>query len=187
MSSLLELEWKRDRQWFAIDGERFSHEGETATTVAHDLCHLVVAANGGLEWRPEGEDAAIRRAEFNAVYLEWIYHGVYERMTAGRPLGRGLLARAREHSKDFVQRYYAPFPTTFARATRDFHEAIDPELVARLYPAYVNAYLMEKLVRAEPFPAAVLRFRSDARPPWSDRGPQELRAALELARLPLTA
>lgn len=182
MSALLELAWHRDRQWFAVDGERFEHEGETGTTVAHDFCHLVIAANGGLPWRPAGEDREIRLAEFNAVYVEWIYHGVYERMSTRRELAGDLLARALEHAQDFVENYYAPFPTTFGHARRTFHRAIRPELVARLYPAYVNAFLMDRPARIAPFPTAELSLRASAELPWRDRGPKEIASALERAR-----
>lgn len=182
MSALLELSWQKDRQWFAFAGDRFEHLGETGTTVAHDLCHLAIAANGNLEWKPAGEDASIRRAEFNAVYLEWIYHGVYERLSLGRPLRQDLLGRALGHARDFVERYYSPFPTTFAVARAEFHKKLEPELAARFFPAYVNTLLMDQSARRAPYPTAFLRFKEDARFPWADKGAEELLEALERAR-----
>lgn len=180
MSELL-LEWSLARQRMVAFGEAFEHVGDPDTTVAHDLCHLIIAANGGLPWRPSGADKEIRLAEFNAVFLEHVYFHAHASIVARRSLD-DVLELAQERAQDFVERYYAPFPITFPEARGRFLDAISPELVGRLLPTYLDAYGLNEEARRFPFGRVGIRFDPEAVPDWEAPGRAELEALLARAR-----
>lgn len=182
MSKRLLLSWAIGRQTFTVDGEEFEHEGDPGTNVAHDLCHLVIAANGGLPWCPKGPDTTIRIAEFNAVLLEQLYHRMRLCETAGEPI-EGLLGEAMVYAQDFVERHYAPFPISFGEARRRFLRAIKPELVARFYPTYIDASLSDEDARCPPFPRVVIRFEASSPPAWKTPAQQDLERIVREAKL----
>ncbi len=136
----LSFYWSPERQEIACDGERFAHPIETNTASSHDVAHLLAAA-GGLSWRPAGTREEVCHAEFNAVLLEHLGVAVLESELLDRD--RDILKRTLGHARWFVEEHYAPFPVSFDEALERFVCKLDRETVVRLSPVLFRTRVFE--------------------------------------------
>ncbi len=136
----LSFHWSPDRQEIACDGERFAHPVATNTHASHDVAHLLAAA-GGLPWKPSGTREEVCAAEFNAVLVEHLAVSVLEAELLGR--GSDLLEPTLRHLRWFVEEHYAPFPVSFDEALERFLHMLDREAVVRLSPVLFRTRVFE--------------------------------------------
>jgi hypothetical protein len=136
----LSFYWSPERQEIACDGERFAHPVATNTASSHDVAHLLAAA-GGLPWKPAGTREEICYAEHAAVLLEHLSVAVLEAELFGR--GPDALDRTLAHSRWFVEEHYAPFPVSFDEALDRFVRELDREAVVRLSPVLFRTRVFE--------------------------------------------
>ncbi len=138
----LSLYWSRERQEIACDGERFAHPLETNTAASHDVAHLLAAA-GGLPWRPLGTRDEVSTAEFNAVLLEHLASNVLNAVLLGSGTVEDALERTLEHARWFLEVHYAPFWCSFDEALAALATRVDVETVTRLSPVFFRVRVFE--------------------------------------------
>jgi hypothetical protein len=143
----LGLYWSEGWQGFHCDGQRYAHEGPTATHPSHDLAHLLVAANGALAWYPLGSDADVRLAEYNAVFVENLLCRVYWSVRGSAdPDPTRILSDTLKHLRWFVDQHYAPFPLLAEEAYRRLCWDIRPSVISRLAPLFFD----QRSIEAQP-------------------------------------
>jgi hypothetical protein len=165
----LSLVWSADRQTFQFGDVIFVNEGPSKTDPSHDLAHLLIAANGGLAWRPCGHDAERRTAEYNAILLEHLMDRVYNSVMLRPSPVREILAATLRHARWFVDEHYAPFPVPAEEAYRQFCWQIDPILMVRLSPLFFD---LKHLERTDPdcrSRGVVVDFAKQETPPMNGR------------------
>ena len=134
--------WTPERQEIAVDGEAFAHPEATGTSPSHDVAHLLAAA-GGIAWKPRGTRNEICLAELNAVLLEHLGVNTLEAVLLGRGHAGAALDRAIEHARWFATEHYAPFPESFDSALARFREGLDVEVIVRLSPVFFRMRAFE--------------------------------------------
>jgi len=178
------LVWAHASQRFSRGHATFEHVGPVDTAPSHDVCHLLVAACSDLPWLPVGDREDVCLAEYNAVLLEHLMHGVYVASVLGRPLPEPPLAAALCHVRWFVDEHYRPFPLAEAQARERFRRRVDADAVTRLSPFYFAAKAREGEDRREAHFLG-LRFAADDAPPCRARFRDAQRAVRgELHALP---
>lgn len=134
----LSFYWAPTYQRFACDDVVTEWNGTTQTNPSHDLCHLIIAANGQMPWLPHGERSLVCFAEFNAVFLENLFDRTCNAIVSGTSPGYETLLEAIEFMEWFVNEHYSPFPVSHRSAVQRFCRRIDPFLVTRLFPYYLQ-------------------------------------------------
>jgi hypothetical protein len=128
----LGMTWGLTSQSMRCDDALYVHDGPTHTDPSHDCAHLLVAANRGLTWKPDGDRDSIKRAEYNAVFVE---HLLDEISTLQNSPHRAL-TRVKQYCDWFVDTHFAPFPVSAAEARRQFCAAMNVETIVRLSPHF---------------------------------------------------
>lgn len=184
-SAQLAMWWTPQRQSLCIGDREFIHEGPTNTHPSHDVAHLMVAANGRLQWLPEGDKAVIKIAEYNAVFLEHLLNETYNDIISGAcNLPKGF-ERALLHARWFVETHYAPFPLLAEEAYSQFCRHVDPAKITRLC---IYFFEQKRAERRDPDFMSKrweLTFNCDSDPAVADEKAVEFKAAvsLQLSRL----
>lgn len=136
------LFWSEDHQEFKFGDGRFYHQGPTDTEPTHDLAHLIVAANGGLHWLPDENDANVRICEYNAVFVEVLLGNIFNHLKY--KLDRGLiLNNTIKHMRWFVEHHYAPFPVVPEEAYRAMCLRLQPEIIGFVAPLFFDLRSVE--------------------------------------------
>ncbi len=60
MAKTLTFYWSPQRQSFACDQDVSDGHGAIPTDPSHDLAHLIIAANGGMAWQPQGDRTQVQ-------------------------------------------------------------------------------------------------------------------------------
>ena len=164
--------WTPAAQMMSDGQAGFTHDGAINTEPSHDLTHLIIAANGSLDWKPAGPRPSICRAEYNAVMLENLYDRIYRAShTRERELSM-IVPEVITHGHWFVTAHFAPFPATSPDAWGAFCRGIDPELCARLSPYFYAMKHAEETDSTHMDKTWTSRFRATDNP----RGWENLRA-----------
>jgi len=137
------MNWTPEFQSIAFGDAEFSHHGVTTAHPSHDLAHLFIAANGKMPWVPEGDDATIRIAEYNALMVEHIMDSTFTALITRRLKDDDAFIDAVAYMKWFVEESWAPFPITAEEAYRRFVRDVDCELMIRLSPHFFRIKLGE--------------------------------------------
>jgi len=165
------MSWTPEFQSIAFGQARFSHHGTIGTDPSHDLAHLLIAASGNMPWAPEGDDATIRIAEYNAVLIENILDKTFHALLARRLKDDLALTQAAAHAAWFVEEHFAPFPISAEEAYRQFARDIDSDAIVRLSPYFFRMKLGER--NATDFRAMDWRLDADAMAAPEIEGPVE--------------
>jgi len=62
------MRWSPKGQTIRFGGRAFRHRGAISTDPSHDLAHLLIAANGGLDWAPRIRRLRVLAAEFRDTH-----------------------------------------------------------------------------------------------------------------------
>jgi hypothetical protein len=130
------LSWWPERQIICHQAQVFVHEGPTNTEPSHNVAHLLLAASGGLCWFPAGEIDTVRVAEYNAVFLENLFHNSYMCIVSRSIEPRAILPLTIKYARWFVEHHFAPFPLTAEEAYCQFCRGLNPEMLTRLSPVF---------------------------------------------------
>lgn len=172
--------WAPGGQLMSDGSQAFAHDGPINTEPSHDLAHMIVAANGGLQWKPAGTQPSICYAEYNAVMLEHLYDKVY-RARVGRELADGAVVPSLvDHGRWFVTKHFTPFPTSPEKALAQFARGMNPEVAGRLGAHFFDMKHAERQDPGHMGRTFSARFRASDNPPgWEDLR-AESRRQLEL-------
>lgn len=144
MPKTLTFYWSPQRQTFGCDQDVSEGHGEIATDPSHDLAHLIIAANGGMAWQPQGDRTQVCWAEYNAVFLEHLFDNTCNAVIFGRTSQFDTLRQTLDYMTWFVTQHYAPFPVSPAIAARRFFQTINPYQITRLFPYYLQVKQYER-------------------------------------------
>lgn len=142
--SSLSFYWSATKQLFACDDVFYANHGSTPTDPSHDLAHLLVAANGGLDWLPQRNRNLACLAEYNAVFLETLFDRTCNTVVFKTAAVSDTLAATLKHMDWFVNEHFAPFPTSAEAAYRQFCQHINPFITSRLFPYYLATKQYER-------------------------------------------
>lgn len=170
MSKTLTFYWSPQRQTFGCDQDVSEGHGEIATDPSHDLAHLIIAANGGMAWQPQGDRTHVCWAEYNAVCLEHFFDNTCNAVIFGRSTQFDTLRQAQDYMTWFVTQHYAPFPASPAIAFRRFCQHINPHQTARLFPYYLQVKQHERSHRQYRDSEYHLVFQATDQPPVDELG-----------------
>lgn len=140
----LSMSWESKRQVISCDSQIFIHDGPIATNPSHDLAHLLIAANGELPWRPDGEDVLVRLAEYNAVFIEHLFNESYNCVVDRSIKPKAILSAVLCYTRWFVERHFAPFPVWSEEAYRRLCWNLDISVMGRLSPHYYDVRRKER-------------------------------------------
>jgi len=157
------MNWTPEFQSIAFGETEFSHSGPIQTTPSHDLAHLLIAASGNMPWAPEGDDATIRFAEYNAVLIEDLLDRILWALLSRCVKDDKAISQTAIHAAWFVEHHYAPFPISAEEAFSLFAEQIDAEAIVRLSPYFFRLRLAER--RDPEFPLKEWTLSADATKP----------------------
>lgn len=145
----LGMSWSHAGQRIFCDEEVFAHEGPINTDPTHDCAHLLVAANGGMLWRPVGDPDQIRIAEYNASVLEHLLDETFNyagyrptRQTQGR---QEVIEKAVQYAVWFVEKHFTPFPMSAKEALKVFTSKLNEESIVRLSPHFFTMKRSERM------------------------------------------
>jgi hypothetical protein len=130
------LSWRPDRQIIYHKSHVFVHKGPTNTDPSHDLAHLLLAASGGLGWLPVGEIDDVRVAEYNAVFLENLFHNSHACIVFRSIEPNAILPLTIKYVRWFVEKHFAPFPLTAEEAYRQFCWGLNAAELTKLSPMF---------------------------------------------------
>jgi len=137
------MDWRMGRQEFYVDNQSYVNEGGTNTHPSHDLAHLLIAANGGLAWKPANEDRTKSVvAEYNAIFLETLLDRAYN-CVFGLVVPGHVIPQVKQHARWLVEKHYSPFPIPFEQAFFQLCSHLNPEIITRLSPHYFNQKTVE--------------------------------------------
>ncbi len=160
--------WTPGAQLMAHGSEAFTHDGPINTEPSHDLAHLIVAANGTLQWRPAGSQPEICFAEYNAVMLEHLYDRVYRSLMGREFAPAQIIPGLLSHGSWFVTKHFTPFPATPKVAAEKFRSALTPRALA-LAPYFFDMKNSERGDAGHMQKTWTARFGADDRPTgWSE-------------------
>ncbi len=161
--------WSPGGQLMSDGVQAFAHDGPINTEPSHDLAHMIVAANGGLQWRPAGPQPSICHAEYNAVMLEHLYDKVY-RSRVGSEFGSDAIVPSLvDHGRWFVTKHFTPFPTSPEKALAQFARGMNPEVAGRLGAYFFDMKHAERQDPAHMGRTFSARFRASDNPSgWED-------------------
>jgi hypothetical protein len=137
----LGMRWSLTDQSMRCDDDSYVHEGPIHTDPSHDCAHLLAAANRGMAWRPSGDRAEIKLAEFNAIFIEHLL----DRVSAYPSRQEQVLPEVKRYGDWFVESHFAPFPISAAEARQRFCDSLDVETIVRLSPHF---FVMKREERA---------------------------------------
>jgi hypothetical protein len=140
--------WAPEGQYLAYGGHEYKHKGTTRTHPSHDIAHLLVALTTSLPWLPGQTSPDVKKAEYNAVFLEHFLDNVYNSSTLGSIDPQTIVTKTLEYMQWFVTVHYAPFPGTPYQAFCELYDGLDATRLCRLSATF---FLAKQLERRAPF------------------------------------
>lgn len=114
------------------------------------------------------EDAAVRLAEYNAVFLETMLSKVFYNVLRKFEFKPDLLSSSLKYLRWFVYKHYAPFPIPAEEAYCRFCCAIDADTLVRLSIHYFDLRLKEHDCSTFKQQDWALSFWADGHPPATE-------------------
>jgi hypothetical protein len=132
------MSWSQARQRIYCDDDVFTHEGPIVINPSHECAHLLIAANGGMPWKPEGEKDSVRIAEYTASVLEHLLDETFRCLVYSSTAKEKIIPTILEFARWFVEENFKPFPMSAQKAIRYFCEKVNRELIVRLSPYFLR-------------------------------------------------
>lgn len=172
------MTWEPNKQVICFGETEFVHNGPIDTHPSHDLCHLLIAANGNLAWAPDGGRVSIKVAEYNAVFLEHLLNNVYNSMVPGRSNDGEAFARTLSHARWFVESHFAPFPLSAEEAYSQFSRQINVDTIVDLCPHFFKQKRAERVDADFMLRSWNIEFTSDELPTLAEESGKEFQLAV---------